>query len=155
MLRKASETISEGNGGHQEEELRFGQPAPVDDFREIRSQFDKLRELMRRLEQHLVSQEKNARQQRLAMEADGHENTKTQRRTEDAAKAVQAMPGNSIVVLLNKMFKMDRRPRSLSVWKPDLPISLAEKTFWSRRALRRPSHVSHPRTCAHQQPAVA
>ena len=35
--------------------------------------------------------------------------------------------------MLNKWFKMDRRPPSLSAWKPDLPISLAGKTFWSRR----------------------
>ena len=38
MLRKASEAVSEGNGpGHQEEEYGFGQPAPVDKFREIKS----------------------------------------------------------------------------------------------------------------------
>ena len=30
-----------------------------------------------------------------------------------------------IAVLLNKGFKMDRRPLSLSAWKPNLPISLA------------------------------
>ena len=53
MLRKESEAVSEGNGPiHQEEEFGFGQPAPVDDFREIKSHFDKLKELMRRLEQH-------------------------------------------------------------------------------------------------------
>ena len=82
MLRKASESVSEVNGPvHQEEELGFGQPALVDEFREIRSQFDKLMELMRRLKQHLLSQEQDARQPRLAMEeADGHANTKTQER---------------------------------------------------------------------------
>ena len=38
MLRKASEAISENNGPvHQEEEYGFGQPAPVDGFREIKS----------------------------------------------------------------------------------------------------------------------
>ena len=51
---------------------------------------------MRRLEQHLRSQEQDARQPRLAMgEADGHANTKTQERTEGAAKAVQVMRGDS------------------------------------------------------------
>ena len=36
MLRKASEAASEGNDSvHQEEEFWFGQPAPVDEFREI------------------------------------------------------------------------------------------------------------------------
>ena len=56
MLRKASEAVSEGNGPvHQEEKFGFGQPAPVDGFREIRSEFSKLKELMRRLEQHILS----------------------------------------------------------------------------------------------------
>ena len=56
MLWKESEAVSEGNGPvHQEEEFGFGQPVPVDDFRKIKSHFDKLKELMRRLEQHLLS----------------------------------------------------------------------------------------------------
>ena len=51
---------------------------------------------MRRLEQHLLSQEQDARQPCLAMEeADGHANTKTQERTEGATKAVQTMRGDS------------------------------------------------------------
>ena len=97
MLRKASEAVSEGNAPvHQEEELGFGQPAPVDEFREIKSQFDKLKELKGRLEQHLLSQEQDARQPRFAMEeADGHANTETRARTEGAATAVQAMRGDS------------------------------------------------------------
>ena len=38
MLREASEAVSEGNGpAHQEEEYGFGQPVPVDHFREIKS----------------------------------------------------------------------------------------------------------------------
>ena len=95
MLRKASEAVSEGNGPvHQEEEFEFGQPAPVDEFREIRSQFSKLKELMRRLEQHILSQEQDARQPRLATEADGPADTKTRERTEGAATAVQAMRGD-------------------------------------------------------------
>ena len=88
MLRKASEAVSEGNDPVHEEEFEFGQPAPVDEFREIRTQFHKLKELMRRLEQNLLSQEHDARQPRLAMEANGHTNTKTQGCTEGAAKAV-------------------------------------------------------------------
>ena len=95
MLRKASEAVSEGNGPvHQEEKFGFGQPAPVDEFREIRSQFSKLLELMRRLEQHILSQELDARQPRLAMEADGQASTKTRERTEGAATVVQAMRGD-------------------------------------------------------------
>ena len=96
MLRKASEAVSEGNDPvHQEEEFGFGQPAPVDEFREIRSRFSKLKELIRRLEQHLLSQEQDARQPRFAMEADGPaDTTKTRERTEDAATVVQAMRGD-------------------------------------------------------------
>ena len=67
----------------------------MDEFREIKSQFHKLKELMRRSEQHLLSQELGARQPRLAIEADGHANTKTQERTDGAAIAVQAMRGDS------------------------------------------------------------
>ena len=38
MLRKESDTVSEGNGPvHQEEEFEFGQPAPLDVYREIKS----------------------------------------------------------------------------------------------------------------------
>ena len=74
MLRKESEAVSEGNGPvHQEEEFGFGQPAPVDEFRETRSQFDKLKELMRLSEQHLLSQEQDARQPRKHQDSRAHE----------------------------------------------------------------------------------
>ena len=46
-------------------------------------------------QQKLASQEQDARQPRLTMEADGPANTKTRERTEDAATAVQAMQGDS------------------------------------------------------------
>ena len=95
MLRKANEAVSEGNGPvYQEEKFGFGQPAPVDELREIRSQFSKLKELMRRLEQHSLSQEQDARQPRLTMEADGQANTKTRECRKGAATAVQAMLGD-------------------------------------------------------------
>ena len=67
----------------------------MNELLEIKSHFDELKELMRRLEQHLLSQEEDARQPRLAMEkADGYANTKTRERTEGAATAVQAMGGD-------------------------------------------------------------
>ena len=47
------------------------------------------------IDQRLTRLEHGARQPRLAMEADGHANTKTQERTEGAATAVQAMRGDS------------------------------------------------------------
>ena len=49
---------------------------------------------MRRFKHHLLSQEQDARQPRLAMEADGPANTKTSERTEGTATAVQAMRGD-------------------------------------------------------------
>ena len=47
------------------------------------------------IDQRLTRLEHGARQPRLAMEADGHANSKTQGRTESAATAVQAMRGDS------------------------------------------------------------
>ena len=105
MLRKASEAVSEGNGPvYQEEEYGFGQPVPVDHFREIKSLlkkqvktleefYDDLKDGMRRLiVQYAARLEHEARQPRLAMEADGPaDTTKTRERTEGAATVVQAM----------------------------------------------------------------
>ena len=53
--------------------------------------------ITRLLEQHLASSEQDARQSRLAMEADGPANTKTRERTKGAAKAVQEMHGDSCI----------------------------------------------------------
>ena len=68
----------------------------------MRSQFDqqvkKLDELMemtRGTSERLASLEHDARQPRLAMEADGQADIKTRKRTEGAATAVQAMHGDS------------------------------------------------------------
>ena len=47
------------------------------------------------IDQRLTRLEHGARQPRLAMESDGHANTKTQGRTESVATAVQAMRGDS------------------------------------------------------------
>ena len=51
-------------------------------------------DITRYFDQHAASLEKDARQPRLAMEADGYANTKTRERTEGAATVVQAMRGN-------------------------------------------------------------
>ena len=94
----------------QQEEFGSGQPKlgdvyrPFDEsfdrgmkshFEQLEKKFDEIKELMRRLEQQLTSQEKDAWQPRLAMEADGPANTKTRKRTEGVATAVQAMHGGS------------------------------------------------------------
>ena len=50
MLRKESEAVSEGNDPvHQEEEFRFGQPAPVDELREIKKPFKTTEEKVGRI----------------------------------------------------------------------------------------------------------
>ena len=51
--------------------------------------------------QQLASQEQDARQPRLAMEAEGPANNKTRERTEGAATAVQAMRGDSCTTAQN------------------------------------------------------
>ena len=112
MLRKASEAVSEGNGPvHQEEEFGFGQPAPVDEFRDTKSllkqqskMLDELHDdltdgMKRTFEQFSVRLEhfleQYAGQRRYVMEVDETANTKTRERTEGAAITVQAMRGDS------------------------------------------------------------
>ena len=56
-------------------------------------------DITRYFAQHAASLEQDARQSRLAMEADGHANTKTCKRTEGAATAVQAMRGDGFSAL--------------------------------------------------------
>ena len=56
---------------------------------------DEISDETRVVDQHVTSLEHGARQPRLAMEANGHANTKTQERTESAVAAVQAMRGDS------------------------------------------------------------
>ena len=99
MLRKESEAVPEGNGPvHQEEEFGSGQPAPMDPFQRLEEIWDRTIDVITRLlEHHLASQEQDARQPRLAMEADGPADTKTRERTEGAATAVQAMHGDSCI----------------------------------------------------------
>ena len=99
MLRKESEVVSEGNGPiHQEENFVFDQPVLADEYREIRSllkqqekRLDRITRLLERLSEYV---EYEARQPRLAIEADGPADTKTRERTEGAATAVQAMRGD-------------------------------------------------------------
>ena len=64
-------------------------------FEQLEKKLDEIKELMRLFKQQLTSQEKDARQPRLAMEADGTANTKTRERTEGAATAVHAMHGDN------------------------------------------------------------
>ena len=103
MLPKASEAVPEGNGlVPQKEEFGPGQLTWEDVYRIMKEAFDrwdkKLDEIsdeVRKMDQHVTSLEHGARQPRLAMEADESVNLKTQKRTEGAATAVQAMRGDS------------------------------------------------------------
>ena len=106
MLRKESVTVLEGNG-----------PIPpntyvlpgitAEDFRRVQREVwkevwdeiglekpEKPKE-MRATDQREADLEQNARQPRLAMEADGPAHTKTRERTEGATTAVQVMHGDS------------------------------------------------------------
>ena len=67
-------------------------------FEQLEKTFVEIKELVRLLEQQLISQEQDARQPRLATEADGPAKTKARERTEGAATSVQAMRGDSFTV---------------------------------------------------------
>ena len=161
MLAKENEAVSEGNGPvPQKKEFGSGLPTWGDAYPMTKEAFDrwdkKLDEIsdeMRVMDEHVTRLEHGARQPRLAMKADEHASTKTQERTGASLQQYKRCVG--IAVLLNKRVKMDRGPRSLSAWKPNLPISHVGKTVWSRTARRRPSRVFHPWRCAQQQLPVA
>ena len=80
VYRPSDESFDRGMKGH---------------FEQLERKFDETKELMRLLEHQLTSQEQDAWQPRLVMEANGPANTKTRERTEGAATAVQAMLGDS------------------------------------------------------------
>ena len=109
MLRKASEAAPEGDGPvPQKEELGSGQLTWGDVYRLCVERFDRMdsysdrwkkkvdeiSDEMRKIDQLVTRLEHGARQPRLAMEADGHADTKPRERTEGAATAVQAMRGD-------------------------------------------------------------
>ena len=95
MLRKEGGAVPKGNGlTPQQEEFGSGQPTQEEVCRMIRKalevcnrRFDKMQEYVedwRSMGQRLTGLEHDARQPRLAMEADGLANTKTRERTEGA-----------------------------------------------------------------------
>ena len=125
MLRKASEAVSEDNVPIlQQEEYGSGQPTLAGAFRQIKLMMSHFEEQTKMLEKRLTRLEHGARQPRLAMEADGPANTKTQERTESAAIAVQAMRGDSCTAEQ----KVQDGPKTLITFgveaePPDLPCS--------------------------------
>ena len=110
MLRKASETVPEGNDSIlQQEEFGSGQPTMEDVYRMMKKAFDqwdrkleqisdKMEKRTELLEKRLTRLEHGARQPRLAMKADGPADTKTREHTEGAATAVQAMRGDGFLL---------------------------------------------------------
>ena len=110
MPRKESEAVPKDNGPIlQQEEFGSGQPTMEYVYQMMKEAFDrwdrKLDEISDKMEEHIEERTSNdprlthlehgARQPRLAMEVDGHANTKTRERTEGAATAVQAMRGDN------------------------------------------------------------
>ena len=113
----------------QQEEFGSGQPKLADEYRHsdeglirqqiilIRSHFEEQQKMLNKFmddvtgyfEQHAATLEQDARQPRLAMEADGHANTKTRERTEGAATVAQAMRGDSFTAC-----RVDPTPNTIS-----------------------------------------
>ena len=97
MPRKQSETVPEGNGPIPQD---AGEMIIWEELRRVvKETWDEalieIKEDWRSMNQRLTSLEQDARQPRLAIEADGKAETKTRERTEGAVTAVQAMHGDS------------------------------------------------------------
>ena len=97
MPRKESEAVPESNGRVPQ---KVGSDQPTLEhgiWRKVEKVLKRwgMEKYMRLRSQRLASLEHDARQPRLAMEADGPADTKTRERTEGAATAVQAMHGDS------------------------------------------------------------
>ena len=111
-------------------------------------------EMARGTSKRLAGLEQNARQPRLAMEADVQAHTKTRERTGGAATAVQAMHGDSCST--NRVDPNSMCSTSFGgdfIGPPALPCSRDDAVVGNGAAA--PSRVSHPWRCAHQQPPVA
>ena len=99
MPWKESEVVPEGNGPvHQQKKIGSGQPTLEDVCQRMNEYLDRwdkmLNEISEKMDQRLARHEQDARQSRLAMEADGQASTRTRERVEGAATAAQAMRGD-------------------------------------------------------------
>ena len=154
MLRKASEAVSEGNVPiPQQEEYVSGQPTLADAYRQIKLMMSHFEEQTEILEKRLTRLEHGARQPRLAMEADGPANTKTQERTEGAATAVPSMRGDSCTAEQ----KLQDGPKTsitfgVEAEPPDLPC---REGVLVEDGATAPESCLHSWKWAHQQPLVA
>ena len=103
MPRNWSEAVLKGIGpAPQQEEFGSNQPTLVKVYRMVEELIDKsdrkldeFTENLRAIDQRVASLEQDARQPRLAKEADVPADTKTCERTEGAAKAVEAIHGDN------------------------------------------------------------
>ena len=96
--------------------------------------------MLRTTDQRLAGLEHDARQPRLAMEADLSADKKTRKRVKDAA-ADQAKHGDRCSAK-----RVDTGSTTLISFgmKAKPPALLAGMTVWSTKALKRQSRVSHP-----------
>ena len=101
-----NKTVSGKKGSPRQDEYESGDMKIADLFRmlcehidrrfdEQEKKLDEIMKMTRGTSQRVSSLEQDARQRRLAMEADRPANTKTSERTSDAATAVQSMHGDS------------------------------------------------------------
>ena len=104
MRRKESGAVPEGNGPvPQQDESESDQPTMAHVYRTVKEVFEeawdrkthKLTENLKSMNQRVGRLQQDARQPRLAMEADGQVDNTTRERTERAATAVEAMHGDS------------------------------------------------------------
>ena len=118
-------------------------------FDQQEKKLDEIRKMTRGTSHLLPSVEQDARQPRLAMEADGPANTKTRERTEGDAAAVQAIRGDRC-----SADRVDPDP-TCSTSSGDDCTGPPAPPCSRENVLRCPNRISHPWRCAHHQPPVA
>ena len=148
MPRKESKVVPEGNGPvAQEETFGYGESTlagSISTFaerfdRQLKSCFDRwgrkldeMREDWRSMDHRLIRLERDARQPRLTMKADRPANTKTRERKEGAAKAVQAMHGDSF-----STSRVDSGPLKLNQFRHEGRTSRSPLQGWRSGRERR------------------
>ena len=111
--------------------------------------------MTRGISQREASLEHDARQPRLAMEADGPANTKTRERTEGVATVVQAMRGDSCTADRVDPDPMCSTSSGGDCTGPPAPSCSGENALIDNRAAAPKSYLSKSWRCAHHQPPVA
>ena len=104
-------------------------------------------------DQRKASLEQDARQPRLAMEAEGPANSKTRKRTEGTASAVQAMHGDSFSAR-----RVDPGPKTTSTsfgMKAEPSALPCKDETVVEDSAAAPKPCLHPWRYAHRQPLVA